>query len=54
MNANAISNFLGAMDPYKKNNVHQKDFVKNLGLLVIKNRLPIYFVENIWLKCLAK
>jgi hypothetical protein len=41
MNTNAISNFLGAMDPNKKDNVHQKDFIKNLGLLVIKNHLPI-------------
>jgi hypothetical protein len=41
MNANAISNFLGAMDPYKKDIVHQKIFVKYLGLFVIKNHLLI-------------
>jgi hypothetical protein len=41
MNTNAISNFFGAMDPYKKDNVHQKYFVKNLGLLIIKNHLLI-------------
>jgi hypothetical protein len=41
MNASVISNFLGAINPYKKDNVHQKDFVENLGLLVIKNHLPI-------------
>ncbi len=53
MNASVISNFLGAINPYKKDNVHQKDFVENLGLLVIKNHLPIQFVESIWLKCLV-
>jgi hypothetical protein len=41
MNASVISNFVGAINPYKKDNVHQKDFVENLGLLVIKNHLPI-------------
>jgi hypothetical protein len=41
MNASEISNFLGATNPYKKDNVHQKDFVENLGLLNFKNHLPI-------------
>jgi hypothetical protein len=27
--------------------------VKILGSLIIKNYLPIQFVENIWLKCLV-
>jgi hypothetical protein len=40
-------NFEGAIDPYKKDNLHQKDFVENLGLLIIKNHLPIQFVESI-------
>jgi hypothetical protein len=47
MSANAISNFLGAIHPYKKDNVHPKDFMKILGLLIIKYYLPIQFVENI-------
>jgi hypothetical protein len=41
VNASVISNFLGAMNRYKKDNMHQKDFVEDLGLLVIKNHLPI-------------
>jgi hypothetical protein len=36
MNPSAIFNFFGAINPYKKDNVHQKDFVKKLGLLIIK------------------
>jgi hypothetical protein len=42
MNASAISKlFFGSIDPYKNNNVHQKQFVEILGLLVVKNHLPI-------------
>jgi hypothetical protein len=42
MNANAISKLLfGSIDPYKKDNVHQKQFVEIFGLLVVKNHLPI-------------
>jgi hypothetical protein len=52
MTTNAISNFFGAIDLYKKDNVHQKDFEENLGLLVIKNHLLIQFIKNIWLNCL--
>jgi hypothetical protein len=33
--------FLGPWILTKKNSVHQKDFVKNLGLLVTKNHLLI-------------
>jgi hypothetical protein len=41
VNASVISNFFGAINLYKKDNVHEKDFVENFGLLVIKNHLPI-------------
>jgi hypothetical protein len=42
MNARAISKLLfGSIDPYKKDNVHRKQFVEILGLLVVKNHLPI-------------
>jgi len=54
MSASAISNFLGGhRSKYKKENVHHKKFVENLGLLIVKNHLPIQFVESIWLKCLV-
>jgi hypothetical protein len=54
MNPSAIFNFFEAINPYKEDNVHQKDFVNNSGLLIIKNYLPIQFIENVWLKCLVK
>jgi hypothetical protein len=42
MDASVISKLLfGSIDPYKNDNVHQKQFVENLGLLVFKNHLPI-------------
>jgi hypothetical protein len=47
-----ISKFFGAIDPYKKDNVHQKEFLENLSLLVMKSHLPIQFVESMWLKCI--
>ncbi len=27
-------------------------FVENLALLIVKNHLPLQFVESVWLKCL--
>jgi glutathione peroxidase-family protein len=42
MNASVISKLLfGSIDLYKKDNVHQKQFVEILGLLVVKTHLPI-------------
>jgi hypothetical protein len=41
VNSSMISNFFRAINPYKKDNVHEKDFVENFNLLVIKNHLPI-------------
>jgi hypothetical protein len=40
-----IFKFFGAIDFYKKNNVHQKELLENLGLLVLKSHLPIQFVK---------
>jgi hypothetical protein len=48
-----ISNFFITKDPSKKDNVQQKDFLQDLGLLIVKNDLPMQFVENIWMKCLT-
>jgi hypothetical protein len=40
--ASAIFNFFVAMDSFKKDNVHQQEFIlENLGLLVLENHLPI-------------
>jgi hypothetical protein len=33
-------------DPFKKDDLHQKQFLQNLGLLIVKNHLPIQFVKN--------
>jgi len=32
--------------------VSQKELLKDLGLLIVKNNLPIQFVKSMWLKCL--
>jgi hypothetical protein len=40
----------GAKDPFKKD-VQQKQFLQDLAFFVVKNHLPIQFVENTWLKC---
>jgi hypothetical protein len=53
VNASAISNFLGAIDLYEKDNAHTQKIVENLGLLVIKNHLSIQFVEGTWLRHLV-
>jgi len=37
-------------DSFKKKDVPQKQFLKNFGLLIVKNNLPIQFVESMWLK----
>jgi hypothetical protein len=39
-------------EPIKKDVVRQKDFLQNLGLLIVKNNLSLQFVESIWFKCL--
>jgi hypothetical protein len=45
--------FLQGHRSLQKNNAHQKTFVENLGLLVIKKHLQTQFVESIWLKHLV-
>jgi hypothetical protein len=41
-----ISKFFGAKDPFKKDDVQQKQFLQDLALLVVKSHLPIQFVES--------
>lgn len=36
-----------------KKNVPQKEFLPDLGLLIVKNNLTIQFLESIWLKQLT-
>jgi hypothetical protein len=47
---NAISVFFAIKEPFNKDDVQQKDFLQDLGLLIVKNNLPLQFVENVWFK----
>jgi hypothetical protein len=40
-------------DPFKNDDVYQKQVLENLGLLVGKNKLPMLFVDSMWLKHLV-
>jgi hypothetical protein len=31
--------------------VKQKDFLQELGLLIVKRNLPLQFVESVWFEC---
>jgi hypothetical protein len=41
-------------DSFEKKDVPYKEFLEDLSLLIIKNNLPIQFVESIWLKYLVQ
>jgi hypothetical protein len=43
---NEISKFFGAINPYKKDNIHHMFFFETLGIPIVKNHLPIQFVES--------
>jgi hypothetical protein len=49
----SISNFFATKNLYKQSDVEQKKYLKDIGLLVVKNNLPIQFVESVWLKRLC-
>jgi hypothetical protein len=40
--------FFVVKEPF--NDVQQKDFLQNLGLLIVKNNLPLQFVDSVWFK----
>lgn len=40
-------------DYFQKEDVPQKELFQDLGLLIIKNNLPIQFVKSVWLKHLV-
>jgi hypothetical protein len=48
-----ILEFFGAKYFFKKDVVQQKQFLQDLALLVVRNNLPIQFVETTWLKHLV-
>jgi hypothetical protein len=40
-------------DFFKKDDVPQKEFLEDLGLIIVNNNLLIQFVESVWLKHLT-
>ncbi len=50
LSSNVIPNFFFAKDPFKKEDVQQKQFMEDLGLLIILKYLPMQFVESPQLK----
>ncbi len=50
---NAIYTFFVVKDLAKKDDEQQKDFLQGLGLLIMKNKLPLQIVKNVWFKHLV-
>ncbi len=48
----SIFKFFSIKNSFKKEDVSWKEFLEDLGLSIVKNNLPIQFVESMWLKCL--
>jgi hypothetical protein len=44
--------FFDGKKPFKNDDVQQKDFLLDLGLLIVKNNLPLQFAKSVWFKCL--
>jgi hypothetical protein len=42
----SISSFFGFTIPFRRDEPQQKEFLKDLALLIIKNHLPTQFIEN--------
>jgi hypothetical protein len=49
----SISKFVFVKDSFEKEDVPQKSFLEDAGLLIITNNLQIQFVKIVWLKCLV-
>jgi hypothetical protein len=45
----SISKFFYVKDSFKRENVPHKEFLEDLGLLIVKKNLPIQLVESMWL-----
>lgn len=46
----AIVNFFTTKKPFWKDHMHQKLFLKDMGLSIVKNHLPMQFVESLWME----
>jgi hypothetical protein len=44
--ANEIFEFFFTKDPFKKNDVQQKSFLQDLGLLVVKSHVPMHYANS--------
>jgi deoxycytidylate deaminase len=53
VSSSAIYKNIRAKNPFKNNDVQQKQFLQNIGLLVVKNFHPIQFEKNAWFRCLV-
>ncbi len=40
-------------DPLRKDDLWQMQILEDLGILVVKNNLPMLFIDNMWLKLLV-
>jgi hypothetical protein len=40
-------------DSFRKDDIQQKEFDQDLGLLIVKNNFTIQFVKSVWFKRLA-
>ncbi len=48
-----MSNFFCVKDPLRKDDLWQMQILEDLGILVVKNNLPMLFIDNMWLKLLV-
>ncbi len=46
ISSNSISSFFVTKEPFKKYDVQQKQILEDLGLLIVKNHLPLQFVKS--------
>jgi hypothetical protein len=50
VSSSKISEFFFTKLPYKKHEMQQKQFLKDLTLLIIKSHLLVHLLESSWLK----
>jgi hypothetical protein len=48
--SSAIVNFLTTKKPFWKDHMHQKLFLEDMCLSIVKNHLPMQFVESLWME----
>jgi hypothetical protein len=53
MSGGSISKFFSIKNSFKKEDLPWKEFLEGMGLSIVKDNLPIQFVESMWLKRLV-